>query len=269
MNCQNPSCAVRLNWFRDRILHRPGYYLESGWYCSEGCLEKGVARRLEKRSHNREKPAPASFQLKLEHILIGNGAITRQGLDQALSEPFAGERERLSHRLLTLGLVKERDVTLALSKLFNIPVITLNDRNIPPGVLNMIPVEIVRRHGFFPLDFQTAERRLVLITHDPAAVPVMVNLRGILDCQIAIYLGDESMVRAMIEQYSRLSGDLKSGDTSDTPCDTGDPVDVARCIVGRAKKIEARSLKVDCFDDFIWTRFVVGHKPLDLVLTAA
>jgi hypothetical protein len=269
MNCENASCAVKLSWFRGRVLQRPGYYLESGWYCSESCLEKGVARRLKKRGPSRGRPVPASFQLKLETILIGNGAITRERLDQALLEPFRDDEKRLSHRLLALGLVKERDITLALSKLFHIPVITLSGRSIHPNVLNMIPLEIVRHHGFFPLDFDAAERRLVLITHDPADLSVMINLRGILDCQVAIYLGDESMVRAMIEQYCQLSGNLKNGATADSPCVTGDPLDVARCIVGRAKKIDATSLKVDCFDDFIWTRFVVGHKPLNLVLTAA
>ena len=268
MKCHTPGCTVKMNWFRRYVLKRPGYYLESCWYCSETCLEKGVAGRLEKRGRVRNVVATSRFHLKLEHILLGSGVITREQLNMALAEPVGDPAGGLWHRLIALGLVNERDITLALSRLFNIPVIKVNSRRISSSVLNIIPIEIVANHSFFPLEFDHNEKRLVLVTHDPADLSVIVKLRGILDCEVTTYLSEESVVRGMIAQYCRLSALTKADGQIAHMGSPNGAHDIAHWIVRRAKTIHAQSLQVCCLDEFIWTRFLVGQKPFNCVLSA-
>jgi hypothetical protein len=164
--------------------------------------------------------------------------------------------------------VNERDIALALSRLFNIPVIKVNSRRISSSVLNIIPVEVVSNHCFFPLEFDHNEKRLVLVTHDPADLSVIVKLRGILSCEVTVYMGEESVVRDMIEQYCRLSA-LTRTDGQVAHIGLPDSAhDVAHWIVRCAKTIHAQSLQVCCLDQFIWTRFFVGQKPFNCILPA-
>jgi hypothetical protein len=170
----------------------------------------------------------------------------------------------LSEYLLAKGLVKERDITLALSRIHNIPFISLNGRSIQNSVLNTVPAEIAKTHDFFPLEFLQTENQLVLVTCKPASVPVMTNLRAILGCQVAIYLGMESVVRTLIDQYCESSSRKRDvGQRSGASDNLGD---VASSIVRRARAIGARSLRVTRFGQFIWTRFFVGEEALNLVL---
>ena len=259
MNCHAAGCSAQSSWFRGRLLKRPGYYLQSQWFCSDACLEDGVLRKLEARASTREGTAPFSFQMKLEHVLLVNGIISRDQL--------AGwhPNMELTRFLLDRELVNERDITLALSRIHNIPVINLNGRRIHPSVLNTVPTEIVRTHEFFPLEFVAAENSLVLVTCNPSSYPVMINLRGILDCQVAIYISPPSIVRDMIENYCELS---VAGNEEECKGMTGEtnPRDAASWIVRHAKDAGAQSLQVARFGQFIWTRFLVGEEPLNYVL---
>ena len=112
MNCQNNECDIQQGWIRARVLSRPGFYLESEWYCGEACLQQAIVERLKKRKQAREKSFQSLLRLKLGHILLENGTITRTQLDQAIETQKKQPTEKLGSILKTLEFVKERDVTL-------------------------------------------------------------------------------------------------------------------------------------------------------------
>jgi MshEN domain len=260
MSCHAAGCTTEDSWFRSRVLKRRGYYLQSQWFCSEKCLEDGVLQKLQTQKPPRKGSRPASFQLKLEHALVASGVITRDQL--------AGNKTDidLQQHLLDLGLVTERDITLALSRIYNIPFINLSGRRVQANALNTIPAEIVRTHDFFPLEFLAGENRLVLVTSNPASVPVMINLRGILGWQVGVYLNSESVVRAMIDQYCDLSEQSKRAEKREQRANIDNPRDIACWIVERARTIDAQSLRIARFGEFTWTRFFVGEDAWNLVL---
>ena len=258
MNCHAKGCPTKSTWFRRRVLKQPGYYLQSEWFCSEICLESGVLQKLEAQKSSREGARQVSLQMTLANVLIASGVITPAHL--ASRDP----NTELSEYLLSKGLAKERDVTLALSRIHNIPFISLNGRSIQNSVLNTVPAEIAETHDFFPLEFLQTENQLVLVTCKPTSVPIMTNLRAILGCQVAIYLGMESVVRTMIGKYCESSS--RKRDEGQRSGATDNLGDVASRIVLRARAIGARSLRVTRFGQFIWTRFFVGEDALNLVL---
>jgi len=230
-------------------------------------LEKGLSQMLDKYSQPKERSFQNLLRLKLGHILMDNGVITKEQLDQAIAEQHRDQEGKLGHYLIALEFVKERDITMALSRQFSLPVITLKSQKINPGVLDIVPVEIVRDSRFFPLEYDALNNRLVLVTCDPSDISTIINLRSMINCEVAIYLSDESVVLEMIDQYCMLATNSRKLEYDlPQPRDLGE---LASLIVRRAQQINARSLRVRLFNQLVWTRFVVEREQHDLVLSAA
>ncbi|MEW5978210.1 MAG: hypothetical protein AB1898_20630 [Acidobacteriota bacterium] len=278
MNCQSSRCNAQLNWFRSKIRKQLGYYFESHWYCSDGCLEEALLRQIEQWSACRHEIRRDMMHIKLGHILMDSGVLTKAGLDQALLEQrrALAERqkqgedgkpdEKLGYFLQELKLVKEHHITAALSRQFRLPVINLTRQKIDESVVRMVPGELVRGSKFFPLDFDANERRLALVTYDPSDISLLVGLRDVLDCDIAIYLCDESIVREMIHEFCRMS-DLRNawihgGMNGEIP---GNAKSLSSLIVDQVKKLNARSLTLHRVQYWIWARLMLTSDHLDLV----
>jgi hypothetical protein len=270
MNCQNNECGAVQGWLRARVLNRPGFHLESEWYCGEACLRQAIVERLKKHKQSREKSFQALLRLKLGHILLENGAITRAQLDKAIEaqqkqQPF----EKLGTILKMLEFVKERDVTLALSRQFGLPLVNLKNQKISEAVIKMVPVEIVRESTFFPLEYDRINNALVLVTYDPADITNMINLRSILKCEVTIYLGDESAVRELKEQFCKRATDLVRSGGVPAMQVAGDLSGLANVIVERAKTLSATTLNVKYFNQQIWARFTIDRQEHDMIVYAA
>ena len=269
MICQNEGCNTQPSWLRTRLLQQPGYYLESGWYCGDTCLRKGIVERLGDRKRPREKAFQSMLRLKLGHVLIESGALTHEQLQKAMAEQQKKPSERLGFHLVAMGFVRERDITLALSRQFGLPVVNLKNQMMNENVLRMVPLEIVRESKFFPLEYDSANNTLVLVTHDPADVSNMINLRSILNCDVTIYLSDYSTVCGMIEEFCNLAAGEKQSEEVAVDEVAEDLPGLAEFIVKRARVLNANSLNVKYFNRLIWTRFVVNRKPYDVIVNAA
>jgi hypothetical protein len=232
-------------------------------------LEKGITQLLEKRGQLREKSFQNLLRLKLGHILMEGGVITKEQLDQAIAEQHRVQEEKLGHHLMALDFVKEHDITVALSRQFSLPVITLKSPKINPNVVNMVPVEIVENSKFFPLEYDALNNRLVLVTYDPSDISTMINLRSMINCEVAIYLSDESVVREMIAQYCAAAAAVRKLELALPLRQARNLGELAPLIVKRAQQVNARSLQIRFFSQLVWVRFVADRRPHDLVLSAA
>ncbi len=273
MNCQNASCENRLNWFRQRVSKKPGYYMETHWYCSEPCLETGILQRLEKSSRPKDKSGIVSNRTRFGFLLLQNGVITKEQLDLALAEqqkdtnphPKEGE-ERLGHYLQSMGFIKERDITMALSRQFSLPVINLINLRSSPKAMSMVPAAIIQRLKFLPVDYDTTSNSLLLVTYDPSVIPSMINLRGILNCDLSIYLGDEDAVRQLIQQVISSTSVPEGSTESLADSFSSDLIEISSMIVERARDTHAKSLNVGYFHQLVWSRFGAGAETEDLVV---
>lgn len=269
MNCQNNECNTQQGWIRARVLSRPGFYLESEWYCGEACLQQAIVERLKKRKQAREKSFQSLLRLKLGHILLENGTITRGQLDQAIEMQKKQPSEKLGSILKTLEFVKERDVTLALSRQYGLPLVNLKNQKISDVVIKMVPVEIVRESTFFPLEYDSFNNALVLVTYDPADISSMINLRSILKCEVTIYLGDESAVRELRESFCKRAVEEVRREELQAAEIAEDLPGLATFIVTRAKTLNATTLNVKYFNRLIWARFTINRQKHDMIVNAA
>ena len=270
MNCQNNECDTQQGWIRSRVLSRPGFYLESEWYCGEACLQEAIVERLKRRKQAREKSFQALLRLKLGHILLENGAITRTQLDKAIeTQQKQQPPEKLGSILKMLEFVKERDVTLALSRQYGLPLVNLKNQKISDAVIKMVPLEIVRESTFFPLEYDSFNNALVLVTYDPADISNIINLRSILKCEVTIYLGDESVVRELKESFCRRAAGQVSSEELMAAEIAEDLSGLASFIVSRAKALNATTLNVKYFNQLIWARFTINRQMHDMIVNAA
>ena len=260
MSCHASGCTTELNWVRRSLFKRYGHHFDSQWYCSEPCLKSGVLRKLEVQAPAKSGANSPLFQKRLEQSLVASGLVTKEQL--AEKDPHLD----ITQHLLNTGLMNEIDITRALSRLHHLPIIKLNNRPIHPNALNTVPAEIVTTHQFFPLEFLARENCLVLVTSNPASLAVMLDLRRLLGCEVEIYLGPESVVKNMIQQYCSLSARSTAEEEQSTPHSQTNPQDMAERIVRRARATGASELQVERFGEVIWTRFVVGEDALNLVL---
>jgi hypothetical protein len=246
--------------------------MESHWYCSEPCLESGILQRLEKTSRPKDKSPFISQRTRFGFLLLQNGIITKEQLDLAIAEQQKdisshskdGE-ERLGHYMQNMGFVKERDITLALSRQFSLPVINLVNQRFNPKALKMVPAAIIQRLKFLPVDYDAPSNSLSLVTYDPTLIPAMINLRGILNCDLSIFLGDETTVRQLISQAVYSAGEVHSRASSLAEATSENLSELASLIVREARDLNVKSLSVGYFNQLIWARFFTAEDYHDSV----
>jgi type IV pilus assembly protein PilB len=270
MNCQAPGCQKDLNWFRVKLLNQPGYYLESGWCCSEECLNIGIRQRLKKIIRVPEKSVQNLMRIKLGHILLESGVITLEQLEKAMAEHQAHNETRLGQFLLNMGYIKERDLTTALSRQYGLPVINVSSQKIDPSVLKIIPISILRNSRFVPVEYDDVNNTLLLVTFDPSDVSTIINLRSLLNCEVSIYLSDESVIRERSKQFCSLVESIEFTVDEISAADYGQDMDkLANLLVERAQQYDARSINFKYFGNLIWVRYLIEDYHKNLVVATA
>jgi hypothetical protein len=270
MYCQAPGCEKDLNWFRLKLLNRPGFYLEAGWFCSMECLGIGILQRIKKLTWTPEKTVQNLLRIKLGHILLENGTITGEQLEQGMAQQHAHSDIKLGQCLLAMGLVKERDITMALSRQYGLPVIHVNSERIDAAVLKMIPPPILMDAKFVPIEYDEVNNTLLLVTSDPSDISVIINLRSLLNCEASIYLSDETVVTQRIVHFCELASkaDIQFREVS-LPGNNQEAEPLALFLARQCEELEARSLNFRFFGQRIWARFMVDNSPVDLIINTA
>ncbi len=102
--------------------------------------------------------------LRLGEMLIAEGVISHQQLLESLKIQEQDGR-KLGDILVQRGFVSDRRLVDALAKLFALPTVFLEESFIEEKVLNLVPVDLIKKHKVIPLDIQDGHLRLA--THDP------------------------------------------------------------------------------------------------------
>jgi type IV pilus assembly protein PilB len=109
-------------------------------------------------------------QSKEEHMRIGellvmNGLITEEQLDQALQEQ-ARHPKKLGEILSELGFITERQLVEALEFQLGIPVLNINETVFDIRAVQLIPESIARKHKLVPFDCSGGKIKVAM--SDPA-----------------------------------------------------------------------------------------------------
>jgi membrane associated rhomboid family serine protease len=135
--------------------------------------------------------------MNIGELLRTAGRISPEQLQAALDYQKANGGS-LGHALVTLGLVSAEEVAKLLSGLYGVPWIDLDQHEIDPAAIRMIPREAARKHQVLPL--AVSGKVLTLAMADPIILSAIDDVSLITGCNVKPVVASESALEAAIDR---------------------------------------------------------------------
>jgi type IV pilus assembly protein PilB len=138
---------------------------------------------------------------RLGELLLENGLLTQEQLDEALREQKL-KRLPLGQILLAQSVVDEKALAGVLSLHFGVPLIDFSRARVEKEALAMIPESYAQEHTILPVRLQKDE--LEVVTIDPGDLALFAELKVLTRKRIKPLLGVRSEIDHAIRQYYKL-----------------------------------------------------------------
>ena len=135
-------------------------------------------------------------------LLLREGRITPAQLEVALNHQRTSGG-RLGATLVRLGLLRDEDVALVLSRQHNVRAIQLSDVIVSPDVVGLVPVEAAVRHQVVPVARHGST--LTLAMTDPANVEALDDIAFITGLHVDPVVASDAALQQAIGTYYRRS----------------------------------------------------------------
>jgi len=142
----------------------------------------------------------------LGELLLREKVLTPDQLKSAL-EVQKEKNVPLQTAIVSLGLVSEEEMAQALSRQLGYPYIDLDQFEVYPDVVNLIPVEIVKKYMVMPI--HRIRSFLTLAMVDPTDLEVIEDIRFRTSLSIQPVIASESGIMNAINKYYGSSSALK------------------------------------------------------------
>lgn len=136
--------------------------------------------------------------MSIGEILIRNGAVTSEQIDQARSQQRHGH-ERLGETLVRLQLTSEAEVQSALAEQTGLPTVDLADQPPDPSLLREVPLLFILRSEVVPI--QRQDGRVTVALADPFSVDVLDELRLLTGCEIEARLARPTEIKEAVRRH--------------------------------------------------------------------
>jgi type IV pilus assembly protein PilB len=163
---------------------------------------------------------------RIGELLVKQNLLTAEQLQKARDETRASGR-RLGAQITDLGFLDESDLTDFVAKQYGVPSIDLDEFEIDPAVIQLIPEEVAAKHTVIPVN--RAGSSLILATADPSNIFALDDIKFLTGYNIQPVVAAEEAIRRAIDKYYDQSTSLEDvmGDFDDSEIDLiQDDVDV-------------------------------------------
>jgi type IV pilus assembly protein PilB len=144
---------------------------------------------------------------RLGELLVREKMISLQQLQEAQTEAKKTGR-RLGVALSRLGYVNDQDLTQFLARQYSLPSINLNDFEIDPDVLKLVPKEVAMKHMVVPVN--RAGATLIVAMSDPSNIFAIDELKFLTQYNIEPVVAAEAAIEESIRRYYDKGPDLGS-----------------------------------------------------------
>ncbi len=127
----------------------------------------------------------------------------RQARDQARSKG-----QRLGAQITKLGYLEETELTEFVAKQYGVPTIDLDEFEIDPDVIKLVPEEVALKHTVIPVN--RAGSTLVLATSDPSNIFAIDDIKFLTGYNIEVVVASEDSIKRAIDRYYDQSSSLAS-----------------------------------------------------------
>src|SRR5919199_4517945 len=136
--------------------------------------------------------------VRIGELLLKEKRITPEQLQQALNHQKANGG-KLGYNLVKLGLVKDEEITALLSKQYGVPSINLQQFEIDPAVIKLIPGDTALKYQIVPLS--RAGATLTIAMTDPTNVFAMDDIKFMTGYNVEPVVASEIAVAEAIQRY--------------------------------------------------------------------
>jgi type IV pilus assembly protein PilB len=227
--------------------------------------------------------APAAGGERIGDLLVKEGIISRQQLQQALDEQ-KNSGTRVGYNLVKLGFIQENELTRTLARQFKMPAVDLSKFEVDPKIIKLVPADLAVKNLVLPL--KRDGRTLTVAMADPGNVGVIEDLKFITRYDIfpviageftlknvieKHYESNEQQMSALLEEIEELEGDgevevvqEKEEEMSATALaaavDDAPVVKLINAILTNAVKMGASDIHFECFEKELRVRYRIdGH----------
>jgi len=141
-------------------------------------------------------------KMKLGEILLKAGVVDELQLRSALAyqQKWGG---KLGKNLLELGFITEEQLLKALSTQLKLPAVDLKKFRISPGILKILPYEVVKKLCVIPLGVKEegGKKFLYVAMSDPTDVEVISQIEFISKLPVRPVISTDSAIQRAIRYY--------------------------------------------------------------------
>ncbi|MCA9503827.1 MAG: type IV-A pilus assembly ATPase PilB [Spirochaetaceae bacterium] len=135
---------------------------------------------------------------RIGELLVKENLLSSEQLLKARQEA-ATAGKRLGAQITALGFMDENELTEFVAKQYGVPSINLEDFQIEPEVLALIPEDVATKHNVVPVN--RAGSTLILATADPSNIFALDDIKFLTGYNIQPVVASEEAIRRAIETY--------------------------------------------------------------------
>jgi type IV pilus assembly protein PilB len=165
---------------------------------------------------------------RIGELLVRENLLTAEQLRKAREEAKAGGA-RLGAQITKLGFLQEQELSSFVAKQYGVPDINLDEFDIDPSVIQLIPEEVATKHTVVPVN--RAGSTLILATADPSNIFAIDDIKFLTGYNVEVVVASEEQIKRAIDRYYDKTSSLDDimGDFDDSDLElveTNEDVDV-------------------------------------------
>lgn len=136
-------------------------------------------------------------------MLVEQGIINQNQLDRALS----AQKEKgglIGEILVELGFAKEEDIAHALTVQYGFPYLPLDNYEINPDMVKIIPARVCRQYLLMPID--KIGNNLSVGMSNPLNIQAVEDIELLSGCNVQIFVCTASDIKKAIEKHYKDKG---------------------------------------------------------------
>ena len=153
---------------------------------------------------------------RIGELLVRENLLSAEQLQKAQREASA-KGQRLGAQITKLGLLEESELTEFVAKQYGVPSIDLDEFEVDPEVVALIPEDVAIKHNVVPVN--RAGSTLILATADPSNIYALDDIKFLTGYNIQAVVASEEAIKRGIEKYydqsTQLDDVMASFDDSD------------------------------------------------------
>jgi type IV pilus assembly protein PilB len=165
---------------------------------------------------------------RIGELLVKQNLLTAEQLRKARDES-KGAGARLGAQITKLGYLEESELSDFVAKQYGVPSIDLEEFEVDPAVIQLIPEEVALKHNVLPVN--RAGSTLILATTDPSNIFAIDDIKFLTGYNVEVVVAAEEAIKRCIDRYYDQSSTLADvmSDFDDTDMEVvqdSDDVDV-------------------------------------------